>query len=178
MKKPNVSIIVLDTMRLDAFRNALKANPGFLGGMNYTEFDRCIAPSSWTLPSHASIFTGMYPSRHGAHETRTIKSLDIGRIKLRKSTIVDDLKGIGYKTYGISANPYVHPVYGFTGFDWFKEESYFTDISGSVIEVAAHLKPLVSRYRNEYGSDKIGLSTAILKENPRLFMDLVLSATA
>ena len=85
---------------------------------------------------------------------------------------------MGYRTYGISANPYVHPVYGFTGFDYFREESYFTDISGSVIEIAAHLKPLVSKYRNEYGNDIARLSAAILRENPRLFVDLALSATA
>ncbi|MDE1850798.1 MAG: hypothetical protein KGH54_03330, partial [Candidatus Micrarchaeota archaeon] len=48
----------------------------------------CIAPSSWTLPSHASLFTGMYPSEHGSHETKSVKSLDIGKIKLRHKTIV------------------------------------------------------------------------------------------
>ncbi|MGI0100474.1 MAG: sulfatase-like hydrolase/transferase [Candidatus Micrarchaeaceae archaeon] len=176
--KANVSLIVLDTLRLDTFNRLVGANPGILDGFDAIRLDRCIAPASWTLPSHASMFTGLYPSQHGSHETKTIKSLDIDRIKLRKDTIIDDMKRIRYRTYGISANPYVHPVYGFSGFDYFAEESYFTDIFGSVIEVASHLKPLVSKYRNIYGNDVMKLSSAIMKDNPKLFLDLVLSATA
>ena len=28
---------------------------------------RSVANSPWSLPTHASIFTGLYPPRHGAH---------------------------------------------------------------------------------------------------------------
>jgi hypothetical protein len=176
--KPNVSIIVLDTLKLDAFNRLVRANASFLEGFDAVRFERCVAPASWTLPSHASIFTGLYPSEHGSHETKEVKSLEIDRIKLRKETIVDDLKKLKYYTYGISANPYVHPIYGFTGFDKFVEESYFTDIFGSVIEVSDKLKPMISKYRNIYGNDIVKLSSAVMKENPKLFFDLVLSATA
>ncbi len=129
------------------------------------------------MPSHASLFTGLDQSDHYCHETKEIKSLDIDRIKLRKRTILDNFKEIGYHNYGISANPYVHPVYGFTGFDSYIEESYFTDVFGSVIEISNKLKPRVSKYRNIYGNDILKLSRTIVKEDPRLFIDLVLSAT-
>ena len=36
---------------------------------NFLYFDKCIAPETWTLPSCASILTGMTASEHGAHET-------------------------------------------------------------------------------------------------------------
>ncbi len=173
----NVSIIVLDTLKLDTFNKLAESNHSFLENFDAVRFERCIAPSSWTLPSHASIFTGLYPSEHGSHETKLVKSLDIDRVKVKKDTIIDDFKSLNYSTYGISANPYVHPVYGFTGFDKFMEESYFTDIFGSIIEISDNLKPLVSKYRNTYGNDVIKLSKAIMKENPKLFFDLVLSAT-
>lgn len=176
-KSVNVSIIVLDTLKLDEFNKLVNSNPSFLNKFNAVRFENCIAPASWTLPSHASIFTGMYPSQHGSHETKIIKSLDIDRIRLRKTTIAEELKEMGYSTYGISANPYIHPVYGFAGFDKFMEESYFTDIVGSVIEVSNELKPKVSKYRNMYGNDVIKLSQTIMKEDPKLFLDLVLSAT-
>lgn len=153
-------------------------NASILAEIDAISMDNCIAPASWTLPSHASIFTGMYPSQHGSHETKNVKSLDIERIKLKKGTIIGDLKRKGYYTYGISANPYVHPVYGFTGFDTFMEESYFTDIFGSVIEISNDLKPIVSKYRDLYGNDILKLSRAIMKDDPKLFLDLVLSATA
>jgi arylsulfatase A-like enzyme len=177
-ERPNVSIIVLDTMKLDAFNKILDSNPKLLERFDPIRFENCIAPASWTLPSHASIFTGLYSSQHGCHETKEIKSLDIDRIRLRKETLLHDLKKLKYSTYGISANPYIHPVYGFEGFDEFMEESYFTDIVGSVIEISDKLKPLVSKYRNIYGNDVIKLSRAIMREDPKLFLDLALSATA
>jgi arylsulfatase A-like enzyme len=178
LDKLNISIIVLDTMRLDAFNKILEGSPGLLEEFNPVRFENCIAPASWTLPSHASIFTGLYPSEHGCHETKAIKSLDIERIKLRKETLLHDLKRLRYSTYGISANPYIHPVYGFEGFDRFMEESYFTDIFGSMIEVSGRLKPMISKYRNTYGNDIMALSKAVMRDDPKLFMDLVLSATA
>jgi Sulfatase len=177
-KKINISIIVLDTLRLDAFNKIVKENPGMIKNFNAVRFEKCISPGSWTLPSHASMFTGMDQSEHGCHETKEIKSLDIERIRLREPTILDELKREGYTTYGISANPYVNPVYGFTGFDTYMEESYFTDIFGSVIEVSGSLKKRLSKYRNTYGNDVIALSKVIMWDDPKFFFDLVMSAAA
>ncbi len=176
-RKINVSIIVLDTMRLDTF-NGLVGKSKLLDRFDLVRFERCIAPASWTLPSHASMFTGLYPSEHGSHETKRYKSLDIEHVKLRMDTIVDDLKEMGYTAYGISANPYVHPIYGFDRFDRFFEESYFTDISGSTIEVSNSLKPMLAKYRNEHDNDVMALSRSIIREDPKLFLDLAVSAAA
>jgi arylsulfatase A-like enzyme len=174
MRKFNISIIVMDTMRLDTF-NAISKTKGMelsqIG--DFTYFDRCIAPSTWTLPSAASLFTGKYASEHGCHETRDVKCLDIERIKLRSKTFVSDLKDRGYNTYAISANPYVHPVYGFNEFDSFLEESYFTDIFGSVVEVSRKVKPLVAKYRSMYGTNVLKISAAMLREDPNLFFESV-----
>ncbi len=180
-KNPNIAIIVLDTMRYDAFER-LASKMGGLEG--FVMLKNCIAPSSWTLPSHASLFTGMYPHEHGAHETKAIKSLDIERIKLRKRTFVADLNEIGYNTFAISANPYITPVYGFDEFKSFEEETYFTDVFGSIWEVSDKLKPLVSKYRNENfdvsGNNLINnvikLPLIILRDNPGLFTKLAASA--
>ena len=176
-RKLNVTIIILDTLKHDTFDMLAKRNPELMGRFDGISFDHCIAPSSWTLPSHASLLTGLYPSSHGSHETREIKSLDIAGIKLRRPTVVGELRERGYRTYGISANPYIHPVYGFTDFDTYVHESYFTDIFGSMIEVSAHLKEDLHRYRNEYGNDVLRLSRAIIREDPKLFVDLALSAS-
>ncbi|MCL4373944.1 MAG: sulfatase-like hydrolase/transferase [Candidatus Marsarchaeota archaeon] len=171
--KPNIAIIVLDSVRYDAFGEAfnhMKSSFSKLG--KFTALGNCIAPASWTLPSHASLFTGMYPSEHGAHETKSIKALDIDGIKLRRDTLIDDLAALGYKTYGISANPYVHPVYGFTGFDKFKEESYFTDMHGYAIEVPERLKPLLAKYRERYGGSFFKIGFAMLRDDPALITEL------
>ncbi len=175
-KRLNVTIIVLDTLRQDAFNRITQRHPNLLDGIGMHFFDNCIAPGSWTLPSHASLFTGLYQSDHNCHETSQIKSLDIDRIRLRMPTIVDDLKRKKYFTYAISANPYIGPIYGFSGFDKYEEESYFTDVYGSVLEISKELKPRVSKYRDTYGNDIMKLASAIIKEDPRLFLDLASSA--
>ncbi|MGC8676566.1 MAG: sulfatase-like hydrolase/transferase, partial [Candidatus Micrarchaeia archaeon] len=167
---PNIAIIVADTLRADAF-DVLESKRGEFGNMGFSFYKHCIAPASWTLPSHASLFTGMYPSSHGAHETKRIKALDIDRIKLKMPTLVSDLKQKGYATYAISANPYVNPVYGFDEFDKFFEESYFTDVFGSTVEVANKLKPLISKYRNLYGANAAKIAVNVLKEDPDLFLE-------
>ncbi|MGD0728858.1 MAG: sulfatase-like hydrolase/transferase [Candidatus Micrarchaeaceae archaeon] len=176
-RKLNVSIIVLDTLKLEMFNRIISQNPNMIKNFNAVRFENCIAPGSWTLPSHASLFTGLYQSEHECHETKEIKSLDIDRIKLTKRTILEKFKDMRYSTYGISANPYIHPVYGFKGFDTYIAESYFTDLFGSVIEVSNELKPRIAKYRNLYGSDVLKLSHAVAKEDPKLFLDLALSAT-
>lgn len=159
------------------FNRLVKENPSLLKGFEAVRFEKCISAGSWTLPSHASMFTGMNQSEHGCHETKRIKSLDIDNIKLTKRTILEEMQDNGYTTYGLSANPYIHPVYGFTGFDTYIQESYFTDVFGSVIEISDELKPKVSKYRNLYGNDVLKLSHTIAKEDPKLFLDLALSAT-
>jgi len=174
---PNIVIVVIDTLRLDAFKK-LEAKRSLSALGNFQILSNAIAPSSWTLPSHASLFTGLYPSKHGAHETKQVKSLDIERIKLRMPTFVSMLNSVGYNTYAISANPYVHPVYGFNEFMDFEEETYFTDLFGSIIEVSDKLKQRLAKYRNMYGgADLVRLPLKVLSDDPDLFFEAVISGT-
>lgn len=172
MRKPNIAIIVLDTMRLDEFKR-LEAKYGEFKKLGFSFIENCIAPSSWTLPSHASLLTGMYPKEHGAHETKSAKTLDIDAVKLRVRTMVSDLSDAGYKTYCISANPYLNPVYGFDEFDSFKEESYFTDIFGSAIEIPERMKPLIAKYRDKYGNKFFKIGFAMLRDDPMLITEMI-----
>ncbi len=70
VEKPNVILIVLDTVRAD--RLSMYADTGLSENLEALAkdslvFDSCVASSSWTLPSHASLFTGLYPVEHGVH---------------------------------------------------------------------------------------------------------------
>jgi arylsulfatase A-like enzyme len=40
--------------------------------MNFVRFDKTVALAPWTVPSHASLFTGLMPSRHGVHEAEAL----------------------------------------------------------------------------------------------------------
>lgn len=67
-KISNVLLIVLDTVRAKSTYVAGKPyTPSFERvAENGADFQKAIAPAPWTLPSHASIYTGLYPTEHGA----------------------------------------------------------------------------------------------------------------
>ena len=69
------------------------------------------APSSWTLPSHFSLFTGEPPLVHGV-ET------EVGTIDPATPTLAEILQRHGYRTGGVYSAPYLEPHWGFArGFD-------------------------------------------------------------
>lgn len=70
------------------------------------------SPSTWSLPSHASLFTGRYPSSHGAHAEH--RFLDD-----RYPTLAEVLAANGYETFCFTANPWISDGLGLTrGFGW------------------------------------------------------------
>jgi arylsulfatase A-like enzyme len=69
-ERPNLLVVVLDTLRADHLGTygASRPTSPWLDGFaaDATVYERAVAPSSFTLPSHASLFTGLYPESHGA----------------------------------------------------------------------------------------------------------------
>jgi arylsulfatase A-like enzyme len=121
---PHVVLIVVDTLRRDhlsAYGYARPTSPHI--DRLATEgalFERAYSTASWTLPAHASLFTGLYTSTH-----RT----DAGSIRLPASlvTMAQVLAARGYRTAGFSANPWVTPMNGFErGFERFDYEGVRT----------------------------------------------------
>ncbi len=112
MDNTNIILIILDTLRKDYGEKYLNH---ILKKYGFTYYSNAIVPAPWTTPSHASIFTGLYPALHGAHETKERKS---DEVKLRHSHILTrELKLLGYSNYLLSANMFVTPYFGFAGFD-------------------------------------------------------------
>ena len=106
---PNIVWIVLDTtgakhMSLYGYERETTPNLERLS-KEFRVFTRCFAPSCWTVPSHASMFTGLYPSEHGAHEITLL-------LDQRCRHLVTILKQLGYRTCGFSANSMVSNVNG------------------------------------------------------------------
>jgi arylsulfatase A-like enzyme len=109
---PDVLLIVLDCARADIFDAEVDragAMP-FLHAMRpeVLAFSGAVSPSSWTIPGHASLFTGLYPWDHGAHY-RNGPILTPG-----PETIAEALGRAGYATAFYSANAYVQPSTGLT----------------------------------------------------------------
>jgi arylsulfatase A-like enzyme len=98
---PNVILIVLDTvcanhLSLHGYRRNTTPNLERLADQG-VRFDRARAPAPWTLPSHASLFTGRWP-----HEL-DVERLD--RLDNIHKTLAEFLRAHGYATAGFVANP-------------------------------------------------------------------------
>ena len=104
---PNILWIVMDTVRADhlsSYGYPLDTTPNIdkiaSEGILY---ENAIAPAPWTVPSHASMFTGMFPSKHGVDAEHAW--LD-GNFE----TIAEVLRSNGYQTFKYTNNMFVGPI--------------------------------------------------------------------
>ena len=99
--KANIILLVLDTQRADrlsCYGYPKETSPQLdRFAAEATLFTHAIAPAQWTVPSHASMFTGLYPSRHG------LLQMD-GLLSPTFPTLAERLQQIGYYTAGFSNN--------------------------------------------------------------------------
>lgn len=114
---PNVLILVLDTVRaqdLSLHGYARETSPRLTQlAARGACFDRAISTVSWTLPSHASMFTGRYPYEL-FRDFDKMKNID-WQLPLGPEypTLAEHLAGRGYLTAGFVANwVYCDRVYG------------------------------------------------------------------
>jgi len=102
-------MVVADSLRYNTvFENGSGLNYIEANGINFTQ---ARSAGCWTLPSTASLFTGLSPHAHGAtSQTRYINK--------NIPTLAEKLKLLGYKTYQISANIVTTSLFGLhKGFD-------------------------------------------------------------
>ena len=108
--RPHIVLISVDTLR-----------PDHLGSYGYERptspsidrlasegalFEVVTSSSSWTLPAHAALFTGLPDSVHGAD--RSSRQLIADRY-----TLAESLQEVGYRTVGIWSGPLLDPQFGF-----------------------------------------------------------------
>jgi arylsulfatase A-like enzyme len=97
----NVIFLVVDSLRARSLRGEEMAasRVPFLSRLDATAttFRRAYATECWTLPSHMSMFTGLMPSRHGAH----FRNLGYTGTD---PTIAEILSGLGHRTELVTRN--------------------------------------------------------------------------
>ena len=109
----NVILIIMDCARAKLLTPELC--PFILSlaerGIN---FKNHYATAPWTLPSHASMFTGLYTREHGTEHDNVV-------LPRRFSTFAERFKEAGYRTAAFSNNPWIGPHTGLDrGFDHFE----------------------------------------------------------
>jgi len=106
-----IYVWMVDTLRADkvhAFNGKTRVlTPNYDAfAADATRFEWAQVPGTWSLPSHASLLTGVYPTNHKAvaHEARLSHDVPF---------IAEEMKKAGYKTGMFSSNGYVSSKWGF-----------------------------------------------------------------
>jgi arylsulfatase A-like enzyme len=104
MRHPDILLLVLDAQRADrlsCYGYPLETSPHLDAlAAESTRFAQAIAPAQWTIPAHASLFTGLYPTQHGMLQYDSALPAEL-------PTLAERLRGAGYYTAAFSNNPLV-----------------------------------------------------------------------
>lgn len=145
---PTVVFVVLDTVRADHLSLCGYARPTSptleeLRDRGAAVSCRAYAPGTWTLPSHASYFTGELPPVHGAHFVTTGEPatededgahlMRVRGLGPQLPTLAERMAERGYQTVAVSSIPVVSPASGLTrGFEHLRIGRY----GGELIDAA------------------------------------------
>lgn len=103
----NIALVVLDTLRKDSFDHHFEWLPG-------ATFDQAWSTSHATVPSHASLFTGLYGSETGVYGTGEV-------FDFPGDSLAELLTESGVRSRGFSCNPFISETFEFTrGFESMK----------------------------------------------------------
>jgi len=151
---PNVLLIALDTTRADhlsTYGYGRETSPNLtVLAKDALNFTQARSPAQWTVPGHASMFTGMYPSRHGAHYAGDWASGPkiYGRKRVLplpedRTTLAEVLRDRGYVTGGFAAN-FANLDRGFGMAQGFM---HYEDHPGLLFRPVPHVVRFVQRFR-------------------------------
>ena len=120
-KNLNVLLISIDTLRPDRltlYGHDRPTSPHLEAWARERAmtFERVVAASPWTLPSHLSLLSGLDAVRHGINH-------DVGRGPSEQAPelLAGHLRKAGYRTAAITGGGYLHPRYGFVqGFERYR----------------------------------------------------------
>lgn len=167
--RPHVVILVLDAVRADALScyGAPKGATPHIDRLaeEGTLFEDVLSPGVWTLPSHASIFTGLSASEHG---------VGWGNLFLedRFTTLAEHLQAAGYRTVAISCNTFLNNETNlFQGFSEIHQEGrwlFSFDLLGCMSVAEAIVRcPLEQWFPGAWGdylTDRGALQANVLAE--------------
>ena len=104
MDRPDIVFLILDTQRADrlgcyGYERAITPRLDAFAASGVV-FEQAISPAQWTIPSHASLFTGRYPTTHGVLQSSQSLSPELPHM-------AEVLHHAGYETVGFCNNPLV-----------------------------------------------------------------------
>jgi arylsulfatase A-like enzyme len=107
--RPHITVLLWDTTRADrlsAYGYSRETTPWLRAlAARGVLFEQCRAPAPWTVPSHASLFTGLLPNAHGCLDLQS-------PLAPAHVTLAERLRDAGYDTILVSNNSAVGPITG------------------------------------------------------------------
>ncbi|MGH9517881.1 MAG: sulfatase [Terriglobales bacterium] len=135
---PNILVIVVDTLRADhlsSYGYSRQTSPNIDNLARHgVLFENAIAPSSWSLPSHASLVTGQPVHEHGMGNVEPMQWLGWGTSGLNGlPTLGEALQKRGYRTGAFSANRIYFTGNVGLGRGFIHFEDYFDGVGDSFV---------------------------------------------
>ena len=129
-RRPNVLLISIDSLRADhlgCYGDPRRTSPELDRiAKEGVLFQNQCASSSWTLPSHAALFTSLPDSIHGCTDSDRA-------LAPKAKTLAERFRDAGYATAGFFSGPFLHPVFGFgRGFESYEDCTSYRDLMSSV----------------------------------------------
>ncbi len=166
--RPNIILITLDTTRRDRLGCYGADRPTSPNLDRLAEdssiYTQAYSTSSWTLPAHASLFTGKLPTSHGARfdpegPLRLTDAIgaeeDWGKYRARglgegERTLARILQEAGYVTGAVVAGPWMKRIFGLqSGFDEYDDFQILAVDGRPAAEVTRSASRWVERVRGE-----------------------------
>jgi arylsulfatase A-like enzyme len=137
---PSVLLVSIDSLRpdhLSCYGYPFETSPTIDRlAREGVRFAQAVSTSSWTLPAHAALFTGLYDSGHGL--------VDNGlRLAEAQVTLAEVLRRYGWQTAGFFGGPYLHPTFGVSqGFDLYRScmTAVADDLSGEAVRAESRAR--------------------------------------
>jgi arylsulfatase A-like enzyme len=147
-RPPNLLFVSLDTLRADhlgCYGYERDTSPGLDAlAADAVRFERCVSVGPYTLPTHATLFTGLFPRAHGAVGTND--RLDSSRLAYLPRVLAD----AGYVSAAFTGGGFLSPDFGLAaGFDRFGVVDPLLKVK---IDEAANPRAAADRRRNSLGA--------------------------
>ncbi len=149
---PNVLLIIWDTVRaasLSLYGHDRETTPNLKAlAQQGVTFDNAFSTAPWTTPSHASLFTGLYPFQ---------TSVDwVNPLDGSPRTLAEALSAAGYRTAGITANTFATSRESglARGFSSYRDFTFLTP--GDLVASMSLVRSFLTRYENWRGRLGVG----------------------
>jgi arylsulfatase A-like enzyme len=152
-KPRNVILISIDTLRADHLSYAGYKRPTSPAidrlAAQSLDFRRAFSQAPSTLPSHATMFTSVYPSVHGA-ETRNTMPLPEGQ-----TTLAEHFRNNGFRTAAFVEGGQVAAIWNLDqGFEVYDDPTQEMDLTGYVPDVLDVILDRATHWIEQHRNEK------------------------